>query len=69
MVISYAVIAVIAFIFLFNFFYVLREYERAVVFTLGRFWKVKGPTNLIVPLSNKLYALTSNGCHGYSATR
>src|SRR6185436_6089685 len=24
-------------------FRVLREYERAVVFMLGRFWKVKGP--------------------------
>src|SRR4029450_3440821 len=22
---------------------ILREYERGVVFTLGRFWKVKGP--------------------------
>jgi regulator of protease activity HflC (stomatin/prohibitin superfamily) len=24
-------------------FRVLREYQRAVVFMLGRFWKVKGP--------------------------
>ena len=24
-------------------FRVLREYERGVVFLLGRFWKVKGP--------------------------
>ena len=22
---------------------ILREYERGVIFTLGRFWKVKGP--------------------------
>jgi regulator of protease activity HflC (stomatin/prohibitin superfamily) len=30
---------------------VLREYERAVVFQLGRFWKVKGPgLILVVPL-------------------
>src|SRR4051812_25735721 len=29
---------------------VLREYERGVVFTLGRFWKVKGPgLVLLVP--------------------
>lgn len=29
---------------------ILREYERAVVFTLGRFWKVKGPgVVLLVP--------------------
>ena len=30
---------------------ILREYERAVVFQLGRFWKVKGPgLILVVPL-------------------
>ncbi len=29
-------------------FRVLREYERGVVFTLGRFWKVKGPGLIIV---------------------
>ena len=27
---------------------VMREYERAVVFLLGRFWKVKGPGIIIV---------------------
>jgi regulator of protease activity HflC (stomatin/prohibitin superfamily) len=27
---------------------VLREYERGVIFTLGRFWKVKGPGLIIV---------------------
>ena len=27
---------------------ILREYERGVVFTLGRFWKVKGPGLVIV---------------------
>lgn len=46
--ISYAVVAVIVLIFLFNFFHILREYERAVVFTLGRFWKVKGPGLIII---------------------
>ncbi len=35
-------------IFIFSFFRVLREYERAVVFTLGRFWKVKGPGLIII---------------------
>lgn len=35
-------------IFGFSFFRVLREYERAVVFTLGRFWKVKGPGLIII---------------------
>src|SRR5688572_31598894 len=29
-------------------FRVLREYERGVVFLLGRFWKVKGPGLVIV---------------------
>ena len=32
-------------------FRVFREYERAVVFLLGRFWKVKGPgLRLIIPI-------------------
>ena len=46
--IAYGVIAFIVFIFLFNFFHIMREYERAVVFTLGRFWKVKGPGLIII---------------------
>ena len=55
MYIAYAVFALIAFILLFNFFYVLREYERAVVFTLGRFWKVKGPgLILIIPFIQQI---------------
>jgi regulator of protease activity HflC (stomatin/prohibitin superfamily) len=41
------VLAVVA-IFLFAAINVLREYERAVVFTLGRFWKVKGPGLIII---------------------
>jgi regulator of protease activity HflC (stomatin/prohibitin superfamily) len=48
MLISYGVVVLIAFIFIFNFFHVMREYERAVVFTLGRFWKVKGPGLIII---------------------
>ncbi|WP_230209871.1 slipin family protein [Solemya velum gill symbiont] len=28
--------------------FILREYERGVIFTLGRFWKVKGPGLIIV---------------------
>lgn len=46
--ISYSVIALILMIILFNLFHILREYERAVVFTLGRFWKVKGPGLIII---------------------
>lgn len=53
--IPYYVIAVIVFILLFNFFHVLREYERAVVFTLGRFWRVKGPGLIfIIPLVQQI---------------
>ena len=48
MLISYAVVAGIVFVILFNFFNILREYERAVVFTLGRFWMVKGPGLIII---------------------
>ena len=33
---------------LFSTFKVLREYERGVVFLLGRFWKVKGPGIIVV---------------------
>lgn len=35
-------------IVLFSMFRVLREYERGVIFTLGRFWKVKGPGLIIL---------------------
>jgi len=55
MFIAYIVAAVIFLILFFNFFHVLREYERAVVFTLGRFWKVKGPgLILIIPFIQQL---------------
>lgn len=37
-----------AIFFLASAFKVLREYERGVVFLLGRFWKVKGPGLVIV---------------------
>lgn len=29
-------------------FRILREYERGVVFMLGRFWKVKGPGLILI---------------------
>ena len=34
--------------FLFSAIKILREYERGVIFLLGRFWKVKGPGLIIV---------------------
>lgn len=55
MLMTSGVFAVITIIILFNCFYVLREYERAVVFTLGRFTSVKGPgLILIIPLIQQI---------------
>jgi regulator of protease activity HflC (stomatin/prohibitin superfamily) len=42
------VIALIVLAVLFSSFRILREYERGVVFLLGRFWKVKGPGLIII---------------------
>ena len=42
-VIAVVVVVVAAFILVTASVKILREYERAVVFTLGRFLKVKGP--------------------------
>jgi regulator of protease activity HflC (stomatin/prohibitin superfamily) len=39
---------VVLVIFLFAAVKILREYERAVIFQLGRFWKVKGPGLILV---------------------
>lgn len=43
----YVVIGLVV-IFLFSAINILKEYERGVIFTLGRFWKVKGPGLIIV---------------------
>ncbi len=42
-VLAFALLAI-----LFNAIKILREYERGVIFQLGRFWKVKGPGLIIV---------------------
>jgi len=42
------VILFLVVVFLFNAIRIFREYERGVVFTLGRFWKVKGPGLVII---------------------
>mgnify|MGYP006150861957 CR=1 FL=1 len=43
-----AILVPIVLILLASSFRILREYERGVVFQLGRFWKVKGPGLIIV---------------------
>jgi regulator of protease activity HflC (stomatin/prohibitin superfamily) len=43
----FVLLAIGAFVLL-SAFKILREYERGVIFTLGRFWKVKGPGLIIV---------------------
>jgi regulator of protease activity HflC (stomatin/prohibitin superfamily) len=47
---AYALYVAIAFVFLLiaSAIKILREYERGVIFLLGRFWKVKGPGFIIV---------------------
>ncbi|MDP6335353.1 MAG: slipin family protein [Nitrospinaceae bacterium] len=42
------VVLLILGLLLFSAFNILREYERGVIFLLGRFWKVKGPGLIIV---------------------
>ena len=42
------IILIILGLLLFSAFNILREYERVVIFMLGRYWKVKGPGLIIV---------------------
>ena len=47
--------AILILFVLFNSFKILREYERGVVFMLGRLWKVKGPgLILIIPFIQQM---------------
>jgi regulator of protease activity HflC (stomatin/prohibitin superfamily) len=49
------IVIVLAVVVLFSAVKVLREYERAVVFTLGRFQKVKGPgLVLLIPFLQQM---------------
>jgi len=43
-----AALALVVLFFLMNAVRIFREYERGVVFQLGRFWKVKGPGLVII---------------------
>lgn len=44
---SYTIIVLVA-LLIFSAIKIIKEYERAVIFTLGRFWKVKGPGLILV---------------------
>ena len=46
--IYWGVFALLLILFVFSLLRVLREYQRAVVFMLGRYWKVKGPGLIII---------------------
>ncbi|MBI2706881.1 MAG: slipin family protein [Proteobacteria bacterium] len=51
----FSTLAVIVLLVIFRSFRILWEYERGVVFTLGRFWKVKGPGLILVfPIIQKM---------------
>lgn len=45
---SYLIVLFLIISFVFSAVRILREYERGVVFQLGRFWKVKGPGLIII---------------------
>jgi regulator of protease activity HflC (stomatin/prohibitin superfamily) len=45
---SFVTLLIILLLVLFSAFRILREYERGVVFMLGRFYKVKGPGLIII---------------------
>ncbi|WP_318416103.1 slipin family protein [Photobacterium leiognathi] len=52
---SLAIIVVLVVALIFSMFKILREYERAVVFLLGRFYEVKGPgLVIIVPIIQQM---------------
>jgi regulator of protease activity HflC (stomatin/prohibitin superfamily) len=51
---TYILIVLIALI-IFSALKILKEYERGVIFTLGRFWRVKGPgLVLVVPMIQQM---------------
>jgi len=46
--ISYSILLILLALILYSSIKIFREYERGVVFTLGRFWKVKGPGLIVI---------------------
>src|SRR3990167_8111856 len=53
--VTFSVVAAIVFLIILRSFRILWEFERGVVFMLGRFWKVKGPGLILVfPIIQKM---------------
>ena len=53
--IAYAPLVLLVLLLLFSAIKILREYERGVVFQLGRYWKVKGPgLILLIPVVQQM---------------
>lgn len=53
--VSYLGLFVLLVVFLASSLRILREYERGVIFQLGRFWKVKGPgLILVIPIIQQM---------------
>ena len=53
--VGFGTIVIIVILVIMMAFRVLREYQRAVVFMLGRFWKVKGPGFfLLIPVIQQM---------------
>jgi regulator of protease activity HflC (stomatin/prohibitin superfamily) len=49
------IFAIILLFFVIRIFRILQEYERGVIFLLGRFWKVKGPgLSIVVPFIQRM---------------
>jgi regulator of protease activity HflC (stomatin/prohibitin superfamily) len=59
------IVVIVAFIPVTSAVKILREYERAVVFTLGRFQKVKGPgLVLMIPFIQEMVRVDLRGYPG-----
>ena len=55
MQVGFAAVLIVLAMLLLSTFRILREYERGVVFQLGRFWQVKGPgLTLLIPVIQQM---------------
>ena len=62
-----AALAAIVAALLFSAFKVLREYERGVIFMLGRFYRVKGPGLIIlIPVVQQIVRVDLRTASGWS---